>query len=108
MLVAIDNVRPEMELGTDLVDGGGRLLLPKGTILTEKHLRYCQMWGVVELEIGGAAEPEAPSEPVVDPVLIAQAEESVAPRFRHVARGHPVIDALFQHCVQKQLARKSA
>ncbi len=106
MQVATDNLRPEMELGTDLVDGGGRLLLPRGTVLTERHIRYCQMWGIVELEIAGPAEAQVSEEPIIDPVLIAKAEEAVEPRFRHVARGHPVIEALFRHCVQKQLAKK--
>lgn len=108
MHVVIDNLRPDMELGADLKDAGGRLLLPKGTVLTEKHIRYCQMWGIVELEIAGPAEADPPAEPVIDPVLVAKAEEATEPRFKHVSREHAVIDALFRHCVNKQLARKSA
>ena len=106
MQVTTDNLRPDMELGSDLTDAGGRLLLPKGTVLTERHIRYCQMWGIVELDVGGASEPEAVSKPVIDPVLVTAAEATVEPRFRHVERGHPVVEALFRHCVQKQLARK--
>ena len=108
MQVDIDNLRPGMELGTDLTDAGGRLLLPKGTVLTEKHIRYCQMWGIADIDIAGPAEPDLADAPVIDAEAIAKAEAAVEPRFRHGERGHPVIDALFRHCVQKQLARKPA
>lgn len=106
MRIPIDNLRPDMTLGADLVDGGGRLLLPNGTVITEKHIRYCQMWGIAEIEIAGS-EPEAEPERAPDPVKVAAAEAAVRPRFAHVQRGHPVIEALFAHCVQKQLQRSA-
>ena len=99
MLVALDQLRPDMALAADIVDTGGRLLLPKGTVLTEKHLRYCQMWGIADADIqGGAASDHAP--PEIDPAALAAAENRLRPRFRHLDLAHPVIAALFRHAAE--------
>ena len=94
-----------MVLAADIVDSGGRLLLPNGTVLTDKHLRYCQMWGVAEAEVEGteAAAPDADAE--FDPAVVAEAEAAVAARFTHVDRSHPAIAALFRHCVERHLRK---
>ena len=105
--ISLEQLRPDMVLAADIVDDGGRLLLPSGVTLTEKHVRYCQMWGVIEVEIstGEGAVEEEPS--VIDPAMLARAEARVLPRFNHVDRAHPVIEVLFRHAVHHQLAKKS-
>lgn len=105
MRVSLENLRPEMVLAADIVDGGGRLLLPTGTAITEKHLRYCQMWGVAEADVVGAAAIDATSTPPVDPALLAKVEAETALRFAHADRDHPAIAALFEHCVQLQIKK---
>ncbi len=103
-LVNQDQLRPEMVLAADIVDSGGRLLLPAGTTLSEKHLRFCQMWGVLEAEIvTGDGDPE-PEEPT-DPARLEAARAAILPRFRHVDPSHPVIDALVTHAVHAHLTR---
>ncbi len=99
MRVAFEQLRPEMALAADIVDGGGRLLLPKGTVLTDKHLRYCQMWGIPEAEIQGneVAELETPG---IDPQALAASEAKLRPRFRHVDLSHPVMAELFHHSAE--------
>ncbi len=105
MRVSLDNLRTDMVLAADIVDSGGRLLLPNGTVLTDKHLRYCQMWGVAEAEVEGteAAAPDADAE--FDPAVVAEAEAAVAARFTHADRSHPAIAALFRHCVERHLRK---
>jgi hypothetical protein len=105
MRVVLDNLRPDMVLAADIVDGTGRLLLPSGTVLTEKHLRYCQMWGIPDAEIAGDEPAEEPEE-VLDPARIAEAEEAVKPRFAHVSRDHPAIEELFRYCVTAHLRKR--
>ncbi len=105
MRVSLENLRADMVLAADVVDSGGRLLLPNGTALTDKHLRYCQMWGVAEAEIVGGEGAEPASDPGFDPELVAQAEAMLNLRFGHVDRGHPAIAPLFQYCVQFQLKK---
>lgn len=105
MRVNLEDLRTDMVLAADVVDGGGRLLLPSGTALTEKHLRYCQMWGVAGAEVVGAGTPEGAGEPPLDPVLVAKIEAATAIRFTHADRDHPAIAALFEHCVKIQLKK---
>jgi hypothetical protein len=107
-VITSDQLRPEMVLAADIVDGGGRLLLPAGTTLTDKHLRYCQMWGVTEAEIHASNE-ETPAElPVADPARVEAARGAVLPRFRHVDQAHPVIDALLRHAIAASIAAQRA
>lgn len=107
MRVSLDNLRPDMVLAADIVDGGGRLLLPGGTVLTEKHLRYCQMWGIVDADIvGDDATAEEPAEAVIDPARLAEVENRVGARFIHVNRDHAAMDALFRYCVATELKKR--
>jgi hypothetical protein len=98
MRTTLDNLRADMVLATDINDANGRLLLPNGTTLTEKHIRYFRMWGITEVEIVGD-QPETEAEATIDPTTLAEIERALAPRFSHVDRGHPAMAALFRHCV---------
>ncbi len=104
-LVSLDQLRPELVLSADIVDSGGRLLLPSGTTLSEKHLRFCQMWGVTEAEIRTDGAEAKETELSADPVRLEAASRAVLPRFRHVDPTHPVIEALVHHAVDVELAR---
>jgi len=44
-------------------------------VLTEKHLRYCQMWGVMEADIAGDEPIEDPEMVALDPAALAAAEK---------------------------------
>ncbi|MGE0442466.1 MAG: hypothetical protein AB7S39_18440 [Gemmatimonadales bacterium] len=105
MHVPLDQLRPDMVLSADLKDAGGRLLLPAGTTLTEKHIRYCQMWGIAEVRIVAEEEAEEETAPVIDPARLAAAEAALAPRFGHVDLHHPAIAAVFRYCVQQALRK---
>ena len=103
MQVSIEQLRPDLVLGADLSDASGRLLLPSGTVLTDKHIRYCQMWGIAAVEIQVDEPTAVTDEQPIDPAAWAAAEEALAPRFAHVDREHPAIAALFAHCVAARL-----
>ena len=105
MRVHLDNLRAEMVLAADIVDGMGRLLLPGGTTLTDRHLRYCQMWGIADAEIATDELAEAPPEATLDPERLAAAAALLERRFRHCDRAHPVIETLFQYCVEREALR---
>ena len=105
MRVSLENLQAEMVLAADVVGGGGRLLLPNGTALTDKHLRYCQMWGITEAEVIGTEGSEPANDPALDPELVAKVEAALTVRFGPIDRTHPSIAPLFQHCVQLQLKK---
>jgi hypothetical protein len=93
-----------MTLAENLTDSSGRLLLPAGTTLTDKHLRYCQMWGIPEAEIVGNDPAESPEE-TLNPAAVAAAEARLRPLYRHVDLEHPFISTLFRHCVLVEARR---
>jgi len=82
--VATENAQAGMVLAQEVVDARGRLLIPSGKELTDRHVGALGMWGISHIEIeGDAAEPIQE----VDAEAIAAAEEEVQERF--VTAGGP-------------------
>jgi hypothetical protein len=106
MRVSFDDLKAGMTLAEDLQEPGGRLLLPAATVLTDRHLRYFQMWGIGEAEIEGDAPQAGPSDAQLgDPALIAEAETRMTSLFRHADITHPVDSQVFRHCVTREVRR---
>lgn len=86
-----------MDLASDVHDRNGRLLLGAGAELTEKHIHIFRTWGVLEVDIEGVdgAQDNQPFVDAIDPEAWAAAEAGIAPRFRHVDRGHPAMIQLY-------------
>jgi hypothetical protein len=106
MRVSFDDLKAGMTLAADLQEPGGRLLLPAATVLTDRHLRYFQMWGIGEAEIEGDGPQAGPSDAqLADPALIAEAEGRMASLFRHTDITHPVDSQVLRHCVTREVRR---
>lgn len=107
-LVHTDNLTPGMVLSRSICDRSGRLLLPAGAELTEKHLSIFRMWGVLEAEIVGetvaAEEPEVAPNEELDPALVAKAREEVELLFVHNDPEHPAIKELMRVCIGRRAA----
>jgi hypothetical protein len=106
-LVHIDNLAPGMVLKKDVTDRSGKLLLPEGAVLTEKHFVIFRMWGVLELEITGAEESglvPVPQGEEIDPDLLAQASDEVLRIFAHNDPEHPAIRQLIIACIKRRAA----
>ena len=109
-LVHIDNLAPGMVLSRSICDRSGRLLLPSGAELTEKHFSIFRMWGVLEAEIVGetvAEEPEATPNQELDPVLLSSARQEVERLFVHNDPNHPAIKELLRVCIDRRAASAS-
>lgn len=108
--VHIDNLVSGMVLSRNVCDRGGRLLLPEGTTLTEKHLVIFRTWGVLEVDIAAGSDGEGgaplPHEEM-DPDLFAAAEATVAPLFVHNDLEHPAIRELLRICIARKAANVS-
>jgi hypothetical protein len=109
-VVHIDNLVPDMVLRRDVNDRSGRLLLPAGNALTEKHLKIFRTWGIVEADIEGDESSEAPPPLVseeLDPLLAAAAEEAVTQLFSRNDPHHPAIRELMQLCIKRKVTHAS-
>lgn len=102
---------PGSVLAEDVRDRTGRLLLPAGVPLKERHLRILMTWGVTEVvawseetdvqprESEGRSEEE--TDGVADPRLLEQAEEVARDAFRHCDLDMPVMQALHEASVRR-------
>jgi len=82
----IEDIEPGMVLGADVKDRTGRVLLSKGTAITEKHLSIFKMWGVVDATIENADKEkiEAKATAALEPEDLLQAQQQVEALFRFV------------------------
>ncbi|MEN6619969.1 MAG: HDOD domain-containing protein, partial [Smithella sp.] len=106
-LLSIKDLQAGMVLADNLTDRMGRLLMTRGTVFTEKHIKICKMWGIVEAQIEGISGEEINAIALKDfnPAEIATASESVHKRFCHTDIDHPAIRELIRLCIL-QTARK--
>jgi hypothetical protein len=113
-LIHIDNLAPGMVLNRNICDRSGRLLLPAGAELNEKHFSIFRMWGVLEADIVGDAvveeaelTPAQPQDQELDPALLAAARDEVERLFVHNDPEHPAIKELMRLCIDRRAARAS-
>lgn len=111
-LLKVDDFKPGMVLAADLKSPQGRMLLPKGSMLTEKHIRTCKIWGIVEGDILGEDDQKAEDPPVVlNPALVERAKELAKAYFYLTDLRHPVVREtakLFIERAALSLARRDA
>jgi hypothetical protein len=100
----LDDLKPGMILSADLSESGGRLLLPAGTELTDRHLRYFHMWGVAEVEVQGDDRLQDPAA-TVDPEVRAAIEARLGHLFRHVDVAQAAAAQVFAYCLARDLRR---
>ncbi|MDQ5985268.1 MAG: hypothetical protein CSYNP_00976 [Syntrophus sp. SKADARSKE-3] len=95
-ILNIKDLKADMVLADDLKDRSGRLLITKGTVLDEKHLKICKMWGVIEANIEGVSTEEVNASAVneLSDALVSAATKSVHKRFYLTDMEHPAIQEL--------------
>ena len=103
---SVDDLTPGQVLGENVHDAQGRLLMPAGTELTERHLRAFQLWGIMAVRVRGAEGEEA-GVPEVSAEALAAAMERIIPRFAHNDLRHPLIAVLVEGCAYRE-ARRAA
>ena len=108
-LLSIKDLQPNMVLADDLKDRSGRLLMTKGTVLTDKYLKICKMWGIIEARIEGISNEDIHSTTFMDldTDTITEVSESVRKRFALTDTSHPAIAELLRLCIDSTLEGKS-
>lgn len=107
-IISIDLLEVGMVLKSAVCDRSGRLLLPAGSDLTDKHLKIFRTWGITEADILLGPD-EIPAEGASasdsrDPALLTEAEQATALLFTHNDPQHPMINELMKICLERRLA----
>ena len=102
--IGIEFLVPGMKLKSDVKDINGRLLLPSGKDISEKHLTVFRAWGITEVDVHGPAPDK--DEPVPNeeenPLLIKIAEEELCIAFRHTDTGNHAVREIFRLSVVRR------
>ena len=96
-MVSLENLEPGMVLAASVLDKSGRLLLGEGVELVEKHLFIFRTWGIVEVDIVGAAGADSNALPDnITQEKLDQAKNTLLPLFCHADIKHPAINELLR------------
>ncbi len=105
-LVPADDLAPGMVIAEEVRDQQGRLLVPAGTELTERHLRAFQLWGVRSVRVSGAGGSDPV--PELTPAQLAEGEAIVRARFHLHDLRHPLIAELLRLAGRREAVRLAA
>ncbi|MDC0336088.1 HDOD domain-containing protein [Pseudodesulfovibrio sp.] len=101
----IDAVEPGMVLAEDLTTSEGRMLLPRGAVITDAHIRTCRVWGIVSATIQGD-EDEDDQHPTslkeLDPEVLDACKIMAAQRFVLNPSSHPAVKEMAKLYVLRQ------
>jgi len=99
--IATDMAIAGMVLGQPVSDLHGRLLIPAGARLTERHLAALRVWGVQHLMVEGDGPTTSLRSPL-SPALVAQAEAEVSDLFRNTDTSHRFLAQLRRLAVERR------
>lgn len=106
-VLPLDILQVGMTLKAAVCDRSGRMLLPAGIELEEKHLKIFRTWGVSEADIEGDSEDAETTDDILsltgDPVVIAAAQNEVERLFMHNDPQHLMIHELMRICVARRV-----
>lgn len=102
-LISVEQAEVGMVLVADVTDLRGRLLIPAGKDLSERHVNALTIWGVTHIEVeGDGPEGQDDAPETVEPWAMAKAEEELEERFVLANRSHPVMKELMGICVKRR------
>jgi putative nucleotidyltransferase with HDIG domain len=98
--ISLAALEPGMVLEEDVARDDGVLLVPRGTVLTERLISLLHAWPVRDqtacvLAKGQSTAPQPPCQPEADPLDLTAAAAALEPRFVHCDREEPGQAALF-------------
>ena len=104
----LDQLRPGMKLGQDVVNFSGQVLLYKGSPIQPKDIKNFKAWGILEVAVESASVD--PSEGLdnfrIDAKLLVEAQNEISNLFRYANLSHPVISELMRLSTLNKLKQK--
>jgi hypothetical protein len=104
--VSTGNLQPGMVIAGEVKTFKGQLLLPNGTVLTERHIEKLMAWGVSEADIEGHQEPSLQDlqAQIESAPALAMASEALDRRFADVL-DEPLMQEILRIAKQQLLAK---
>ena len=101
--IAIDCLEPGMTLGADFVAPDGRFLLPRGTVLQERHIKVGKAWGVRQADIEGLEQDQVDTDKaaVIGPELLEQSRLILEPFLRCATNDHPAVREIMRIVLER-------
>ena len=104
----LDQLRPGMKLGQDVVNFSGQVLLYKGNPIQRKDIKNFKAWGILEVAVESASAD--PSDRFdnnrIDAKLLLEAQNEISNLFRYANLSHPVISELMRLSTLNKLKQK--
>lgn len=94
-----------MVTARDVTDLSGRVLLTAGVKITSRHLKIFRIWGIADICIEGGTETGIKHTAIEgeNPGQLQKVKEELKKQFCHNDLDHPVIQELFNICIERQL-----
>lgn len=102
-LIPVEKAEVGMVLAEPVLDRRGRLLMPAGRELEEKHLEALPMWGIAHLQVEGEdLQEDGKLLEAMAPWAVAKAGEEIAHRFLHAGVTHPAMKELSALAIRRR------
>ena len=95
------------ELGADVRNGHGQILLTSGTVLNEKHLRTLRMWGIRRVVLA-SERVNSNSRGPISRELLERCAVQERRRFACCDLGHPALHQCYLLAVRRRAEGKAA
>lgn len=97
--ILLDQVKPGMVLEQPVSNANGRMLIPAGCELNEKHIKAMKMWGIPDVSVKGTDEVKNDGNGDMDPKKIDAAKTALADTFRHTNQDLTAMQEIYKLAV---------
>ncbi len=104
----LDQLRPGMKLGQDVVNFSGQVLLYQGNPVQPKDIKNFKAWGILEVTVENTSMDPSDSfeNNRIDAKLLVEAQSEISNLFRYSNLSHPVISELMRLSTLNKLKQK--
>ncbi|NEX23122.1 hypothetical protein G3480_22955 [Thiorhodococcus mannitoliphagus] len=100
----VEDMAPGMHLAKDIYDPNGNVLMRSGAEITERLIKALRSWGISEVAIKTAADEDPGM--IRDPKAVAEIRALLDQQFSLSNRDHPMIQALYDLCLDRALGKR--
>jgi hypothetical protein len=97
-IINLRQIQEGMELGEDILNFSGVILLKAGSVITKKHLNAFRMWGITEANIKGVEDNHSEERILerIDAQGLERIESHLTRRFMKADLTDPIMEELYR------------